>query len=320
MNSLIPRKAVVLLLWSAFQAQAQLSPDGVARLLAGMPSRESSQLTSDPVWREHAQRLDLAWAKVGPRLRYIQAWAMREVPQCSSVFYPFSGPDYLYAQAIFPMASSYVLCGLEPVGQLPDEVTAQILADTSRSLDTLFKAGYFVTKEMSTQLKGCGGALPLLCVLLVRSGSMVISVTRERGHVQINYLGPGKTGLRALHYYCTDLARPGAVQVPTGSGVYIKSASYLLHSDEFASLRAAMLERSKVIVQDDSGIPFKYFDRIRWDLRAYGRYTAPLNIFREHYQADLAEYFEKSPIRTLGFGSGYKWNPKEACMIIAIRQ
>ena len=35
------------------------------------------------------------------------------------MFYMFSGPDFLYANAFFPNASTYILCGIEPVGPVP---------------------------------------------------------------------------------------------------------------------------------------------------------------------------------------------------------
>ena len=31
----------------------------------------------------------------------------------------FSGPDFLYATSFFPNASTYVLAGLEPTGDIP---------------------------------------------------------------------------------------------------------------------------------------------------------------------------------------------------------
>ena len=36
------------------------------------------------------------------------------------MLYMFSGPDFLYATSFFPNAATYVLAGLEPVGQIPD--------------------------------------------------------------------------------------------------------------------------------------------------------------------------------------------------------
>lgn len=277
-------------------------------------------------WRRHAAALDSASASLRSRLGRIQEWSKGAVPQCETVFYPFSGPDCLYVRAIFPCASTYVLCGLEPVGALPDlsRLKPQSLSNLCHSLGTLVNAGYFVTKDMAAQLGGSelNGTLPILYVLLARSGDRIVSVSRERNHVQIDFTGAGANGTRTLHYYCMDLSGPngGALLSKCGAGgVYIKSASYLLHRESFAGLREALLARCKVLVQDDSGIPFRYFDRVRWELRPYGRYTAPLSIFRGYYQGDLAEFYARNLAGPLGFGAGYKWNPSEAGLLVAIR-
>ncbi len=36
------------------------------------------------------------------------------------MYYMFAGPDFLYANIFFPYANTYILAGLEPVGQVPD--------------------------------------------------------------------------------------------------------------------------------------------------------------------------------------------------------
>ena len=35
------------------------------------------------------------------------------------MLYMFGGPDFLYATSFFPNASTYVLAGLEPIGDVP---------------------------------------------------------------------------------------------------------------------------------------------------------------------------------------------------------
>jgi hypothetical protein len=44
----------------------------------------------------------------------------------------------------------------------------------------------------------------------------------------------------------------------------------LLHSGSFTKARAFLLNHSAAIVQDDSGIPFAYFDPKKWRLQAFG--------------------------------------------------
>ena len=44
---------------------------------------------------------------------------------------------------------------------------------------------------------------------------------------------------------------------------FIKSASYLLHYNSFDQIRNLITEKSNFLIQDDTGIPFKYFDKLR---------------------------------------------------------
>ena len=74
-----------------------------------------------------------------------------------SVFYMFSGPDFLYVDAFFPDRTTYVMSGLEPVGQIPT------VAGTSRggpglgagglraSIGSVLNYSFFITQEMQQQ-------------------------------------------------------------------------------------------------------------------------------------------------------------------------
>ena len=59
-------------------------------------------------------------------------------------------------------------------------------------------------------------------------------------------------------------------------------------------------------VQDDSGIPYRYFDRGNWDLRLYGKYSDPIQLFKNWRQDDLKAAFEAQTEKLpLDFGIGY---------------
>jgi hypothetical protein len=97
------------------------SANDTARLLAGMqPSPDSPLLamTRDRAWQQHANHFNAIFAKVeNHQLSRIQAWSRAKLTSPSPVlFYMFSGPDFLYANALFPNASTYVMSGLEPTG------------------------------------------------------------------------------------------------------------------------------------------------------------------------------------------------------------
>ena len=99
-----------------------------ARLLAGMqPSADPAmvELTRQTSWQQHAKFFDTAWERLEKnQLAKVSSWAKTNIPEAfaakNSAFYMFSGPDFLYADTFFPQAATYVMCGLEPIGPLPD--------------------------------------------------------------------------------------------------------------------------------------------------------------------------------------------------------
>jgi hypothetical protein len=107
------------------------SANDTARLLAGMqPSPDSPLLamTRDRAWQQHANHFNAIFAKVeNHQLSRIQAWSRAKLTSPSPVlFYMFSGPDFLYANALFPNASTYVMSGT-PRQQIryPEQVGCQ---------------------------------------------------------------------------------------------------------------------------------------------------------------------------------------------------
>jgi hypothetical protein len=268
------------------------------------------------------------------RLQPIRVWTDKELAHASTqrLFYPFSGPDFIYAETMFPNASTYVLCGLEPVGDIPSLEKLQPLDATlgwlQASLKTLIDAGYFVTKDMNVELKmsPMQGTLPLMCVMLARSGARITSIARDATHVEIHFVAASGGHERTLYYFSADLSNAGMgrksaflnfLRQNHPDAAYVKSASYLMHEDEFSAVRNFLLTQCSTIVQDDSGVPLRYFDMRRWSLHLYGTYVAPLDIFAKYYQQDLADLYGKTTTEPLTFGAGYHWSSKTATLIVA---
>src|SRR5262245_58689118 len=86
------------------------------------PGSPLVSLTKEKTWQWHSHRFNAVFEKVEHhQLTRIRAWARQKLTSPSSVlFYMFSGPDFLYANAFFPNASIYVMSGLEPTGPIPD--------------------------------------------------------------------------------------------------------------------------------------------------------------------------------------------------------
>jgi hypothetical protein len=114
-----------------------------------------------------------------------------------TVFYMFSGPDFLYATSFFPNAATYVLAGLEPAGAVPDLMSLSPMAidgelrSLEASMSSLFSFSFFITHKMKTQLREGQfyGALPILYVFLARTSKTIHEVKfvrlDEQGNLQI---------------------------------------------------------------------------------------------------------------------------------------
>jgi hypothetical protein len=318
-------------------AYSQPSADDLAKFVAGLPSRDPAlaALQRESWWTSYSAELDRKWAKMDQRqLGSVRSWAQGnpETARVSgTVYYMFSGPDFLYANAFFPHASTYILCGTEPVGGVPDitkmppENIAADLNNLRKALDTMLTTHYFITKDMRVDLTrgSIGGTLPLLFVFLERSGCTINAVNFSGPSVEIDFHGPSGRS-QSVYYFKTDLSNGG------GNGAFlafckrhgpgaslIKSASYLMHEGNFSTIRNFILANSTLIIQDDSGIPFRDLDSRRWNVRLYGNYDGPIDLFAKYRQSDLAAAYQQTHTASLGFAFGYAWQIPKGLLIEA---
>ncbi|MBM4301553.1 MAG: hypothetical protein FJ121_08480 [Deltaproteobacteria bacterium] len=109
-----------------------------ALFIAGISNPESA-LTAyqdQPAWVRHARFIDHNWESfTRQRLRPMREWASQELGSASAatVFYPFSGPDFVNVFALFPHAKTCLLIALEPVGVIPDSGGADRLHRPGRA-------------------------------------------------------------------------------------------------------------------------------------------------------------------------------------------
>lgn len=332
---------LIVLFATVLPSSAQSSANEQARFLAGLPVRGShlAHLGRDRVWAEHATAMDAAWGKQQQRqIAKVRSWAGHFLPESrggGTVYYMFSGPDFLYADAFFPNASTYILCGTEPIGSVPDvsqvppEQLEPALVNLRQSLKSILSFHYFITKDMRVDLaRGkLGGTLPILYVFLARTGHVIQDVSFVNSPapgVRINFSGGG--GVKTLYYFKVNLANGSSGGflnwcAQQGPGLsLVKSASYLMHSGEFSNVRRFLLENSRVIVQDDSGIPFRDLQAAGYNVRLFGHYSGPIELFAKHYQADLANAYRVSNPPNLGFAFGYHWQVERGMLMVATRK
>jgi hypothetical protein len=275
------------------------------------------------------------------------------------LFYPFGGPDVLSALQFFPEASSYVLVGLEPPGKIPDLEGLEgpsLDAELTRlrdGLDNLVTEGYFVTTQMERDFAPAeprlDGFLPVLYLFLARADFSPVAVrylalddNGEVHHpemvrdddaraVRIDFVVDGEedgASVRSVYYFSQDLSDAGLAAAPgfgawlrqLGFNAYMKSASYLLHMPEFVDCRELLLAEARTILQDDSGVPLRSFDRQRFDVRFFGTYTETLPTYRQWFQVDLRTAFAAQEREPLPFAIGYNRRITGSGLIWAERQ
>ncbi len=329
-----------------------------ARFLAGLPAEKGrdvfSSLRANAAWKKHCSQLDGVWSSFatqhgGP----VNSWARSEIGDLRSaraVFYPFSGPDFLFAQLFYPKAETYVLCGLEPCEPLPGwnslspEDVSRGLDGLVNSLESILHFSYFITKDMRQDLQATRfrGVLPVFMVFLARTGHVIDSVDAVRLDAEgspvvfaasqstvpgflIRARGPA--GPKRIFYFSQDLSNGSLspngpflrfVSSLGGPAALVKSASYLMQESNFSNVRNYLLTRTCGFVQDPSGVSLHQIRELGLRLSLYGNYQNTIDIFHQYEQPDLAAAYADpaNHARPLNFGIGYLMNPRSTCLMV----
>ena len=275
------------------------------------------------------------------------------------VLYPFSGPDALMVTVFFPANPTYVMIGLEPAGTLPSpKQLARVdldgyLANVRATLASELGRSFFITRQMDRQFRGQvtdGLSLPLL-ELLARSGHTILGYRYvrldEAGHIidrASDYKAPGRIGnkgveiefrrdedqsIHKLLYFSVNLADDSLranqpflafAEGLQGAVTYLKATSYMTHHPEFSIIRDRLVALSTAVLQDDSGIPYRFFSPEQWQVQLFGVYIKPYGSFRWLQQADLRKAYLETGVKPLNFRIGYGYGKVESNLLLARRR
>lgn len=319
--------------------------------LAGLEASKEQRQWMEKEWSQVRARL---FAMEQWRLQELRT---RE-GQNKTLIYPFSGPDFLNAYTVAPDHARYIFFSLERPGTLPDLESQsgaqfhQLLYDVRAALRDIFERNYFITDYMAKQLTTpqIKGAVPVMATMMALMNLGIVKVepidpfpelTRVyekpgahgprkllRG-VHIEFLNPKRGNPQHLYYFSLD-ASDKALEFYPGfidwvgrnrpATAFLKSASYLLHDNQFAKTREMLLNAADTVIQDDTGIPYRLLARAPWHVRLYGRYAKPIKALNYGYQPDLEAAYEKSPeAPVLPFPFGYHWRSQKSGLLVATR-
>jgi len=385
---------------SAAHTPAELT--AIARLLAGLDPQGSASLQAvarTDAWKAHRKASRYGDRQLQERLQRMDSWQRTTLPPApagAALVYPFSGPDFVNAFALFPDYKTYVFFSLEPPGEIPalagmDEHQLGVLfSDLRGALNDLVALNFFITPNMQENLHtdSLQGTAPLLLAQMGLLGLTVHSVEpyepwpssaasategkpasvpsategkpasvpsategkpssdkpatdassahRSAGQphqpmraLKIEFDDRSKTR-RTLLYLSLDVSDsqlrfyPEFVpwlttfEQPT---VLLKSASYLLHGGNFRKVRGVVLERARLIVQDDTGMPYHLLRDDGFRISLYGQYERPVKLFENRYQKDLDDAFTSAGnADPVPFPFGYNWRKEGRSGVIVARR
>jgi hypothetical protein len=276
----------------------------------------------------------------------------------STVFYPFGGPDFLTATLCFPRSPMYVIVGLEPAGTLPSaeqlakKDMSRYLGGLRETMASVLGRSFFITREMDHQFRGqvTDGLLVPILHLLARTQHTVLGfryvrldddgrvIGREADYkapttfgnkgVEIEFRSNADQAVQKLYYFSVNLSderlrenKPFLAYAARlkGTTTLLKATSYMIHRKDFSVVRELMLANSAAILQDDSGIPYHWFQPTLWKVSLYGDYDHPYGSFRWLIQADLRKAYQTSGGKPLGFRIGYGYGRIPSNLLLAKR-
>jgi hypothetical protein len=276
-----------------------------------------------------------------------------------TLVYPFSGPDLVNAVALFPDHDTYVFFSLEPVGSVPAVAAlpparfAALLADLRTALNDIVNLNFFITPNMEKRMHtpALNGVTPVLLSMLGLMDLDVLSVEQvdlwpERSAalarpgarrpaqplqtVRIDFRDPRRGRVQHLLYLSFDVSDKALAAYPEFAPwldhfdrptVFMKSASYLLHLGGFDTVGRFVATRAALVVQDDTGMPYRRLKEAGFNITLYGQYEQPVKLFERRYQKDLAADYAVLPKTTpVPFPFGYNWRKDGRSFVIVARR
>lgn len=290
-------------------------------------------------------------AKIGgPIQQWVREAKLAKTGEPGTLFYPFAGGDYYYAHLFFPAQDTVIMIGLEPGGGIfnPDTMGAASLQQYYSSLQhSMFfphRLGFFRTKSMAVDFnKGpLNGTMHTVLFYLAmfdanihyiehfdldqegREINVVSGKDRKRGMVRtgyrVGYSLPGGKQVKEVLYFSYDAsnqnlkAKPNLLNWLNNRGkvvTFFKAASYLMHYDMFSTMREFVNKHTVRLLQDDSGLPYKFMQSNGFEVQLLGRYTRTIALFKAEFQPDMQAAYEKAAPAKLPFLIGYNAEFKE---------
>lgn len=213
--------------------------DAIASFLAGERSQSQTDLSGlegTTEFKSFCSSMDQLWAKTNEKLPVIKDWTKSEMQDINepggTLFYPFSGADFLHADLFFPNYDSIVMFALEPIGSLPDlnkkykdSTLDDYLGQLKKSMNAILGLSFFRTIAMADDFQSeLDGTLPVFMHFMKRTGHTVqfqekVAILPDGGitndlsqAVDSSYIGnryylkrQGEEKVKTLYYFAVNI-------------------------------------------------------------------------------------------------------------------
>lgn len=319
--------------------QSQFKDNVFDRRATKIAGLDTSNLTDST--RKLYDNLNNDWQRHHEKtLRPMTEWAKTEVTpylnkENYTVFYPFSGPDIAFAETIYDNADNYILVGLEKAASPASFIFSEknidsFLVKTPEIFFYTSRLGFFRTIDMHKQFQNTGLA-DVIIFYLKRINCKIINAktgiwnattgaidevanAAEPNVFMVDFELPNHK-LSHIYYFSKDLSDGNMKNdakffdwvSKKGTHMYTfnKAASYLMHNDNFSIIRSFIIKNSSFHIQDDTGIPYKYFVQANKKVTLYGVYNKLIKLFEKTFQPELKKSYDSLEKRPLPFSLGY---------------
>lgn len=238
------------------------------------------------------------------------------------------------------------MVGLQIPGHITDprELKMEEFLSTLPNFESLIyelsHLNYYTSKrlERDSKNKYISGVAPVLLIFLKKLGFTISDFRQvsidENGSIlesslqaflreepipgiRITYFKKGDTKPRELYFFRIYLTgESGKLSTREGKffsrenrlNLIFKSAEYILHTREYEEFNRSLLSKTDRIIEDESGIPIRFFSTEDWEIRVFGRYSGRVPLKKTPtvpHQDDLMRLYTEQKPNVLPFHFGY---------------
>lgn len=269
-----------------------------------------------------------------------------------TVFYPFSGPDFVTLSHAFPSAERYVMVAMQAAGApvtlatMPAARAQSFQAKFMREWMKFSRLAFFRTDDLNEDQRDQFAPIGVTTILSTfalysgydvmdiypiaydeQSGDFVKSTTGQWKSVRLVLSRAGKAV--TLDYVSLDLSDASLSQNEpmrkwlareAKNPVLIKAASHLLQETYFSVMRDILVANATMVVQDETGLNYTYLAEIG-PVDLYGGFLYPHELFNRKKQESLAKaYRESTNVKPLPFAFSYNKTNERSNVQVVRRQ